>query len=94
MLNYTHRYEFDNNLAMACPSPSGLQTGKNMVVRFVEQPGMFFAYSKFKQLIDNTDIPEDSGDVTVRYSGRARLDGTQYINHCQGNAIQQFRVST
>ena len=56
MLNYTHRYGYDHYISTVMPFAFWQNTTmKNMALRFAEQPGMFFAYSQYKKMVNDSE---------------------------------------
>ncbi|MFA6315673.1 MAG: hypothetical protein WC648_04900, partial [Candidatus Paceibacterota bacterium] len=86
LLNYSHRYNFDHYLSLVMPFAFWQNTmAKNMAVRYLEQPGIFFAYSRYKEMLneaenDPTFPARLRGMIRVSLPGAPDWMGDQFID--------------
>lgn len=86
LLNYSHRYNFDHYLSLVYPFAFWQNAMmKNMAVRYMEQPGLFAAYSRYKQMLneaeDDPTFPDRlRGMLRVSLPGAPEWMGDQFID--------------
>lgn len=72
MLNYSHRYNYDAALATIMPFHFWYtSTMKNMLARYVQQPGLFAAYYRYKKMLNDA---EDDPGFPDRLKGLLRIN--------------------